>query len=166
MANDQPAELNRSLLDQMGSASGPAVRHDRLVDGALEVGGELQVTLSLDHGQLIVLDGGAGVDVDAYTAEAQTIGLAQFDGGIVVFTYTGSSVETPLRVRLRDRWPAIDACDHEYVVIAGLRCTTGEVRVLSPEETGGNERSLAVPAGAYGVLVCGDGFGHTERALR
>jgi hypothetical protein len=71
-------------------------------------------------------------------------------------------VETPLYVRLRDRRPAIDLGDHEHVVITGLRCTTGEVRVLSPAETGANERSLAVPAGAYGVLVCGSGFGHTD----
>jgi hypothetical protein len=76
----------------------------------------------------------AMIDVEAYTADAQRIGLAQFDRGVVVFTESNWSTETPLRIRLTDRRPRIELNAYEHVVLGGVCCTTGELRILSPEE--------------------------------
>jgi len=102
------------------------------------------------------------VDVDAYTAAAQAIGLAQFDRGIVIFTDSNWTSETPLRVRLTEAQPNVSLGEHEHVVMGGIECPTGELRIFSPEETGANERTLTLPPGLYGVIACGDGFGQAD----
>jgi hypothetical protein len=132
------------------------------MDAVLELGGQIDLSLSVDHGQFAVVDRDAIIDVDAYTDEAVAARLAQFDGGIVVFTDSAWTTSTPLRVRLTERRPDVDVAAYDLVVSGGVACATGELRIFSPEETGINERSLAVPAGGYGVMACGAGFGQTN----
>jgi len=52
------------------------------------------------------------------------------------------------------------SCDH--LVVGGVRCPSGELRIFSPEETGAHERAVFVPPGDYGLMVCGHGFGHAK----
>jgi hypothetical protein len=129
---------------------------------ALVPGSEVTFSLALDHGQFIVQDREADLDVDAYTAEAQAIGLASFNGGVVVVTDSHWTSSTELRISLATHRPSIDLTAHDRVVRAAIECKSGEFQIYSPEETGSNERSLTLPAGNYGLIVCGDGFGHAN----
>jgi len=129
---------------------------------ALEIGAPVDLSLSLDHGQFVVLDRDSVVDVDAYDDGSQATGIVQFDGGVVVFTDSHWSSQTPLRVNLGNEPPALDLAAVQHVVVSGIKCTSGELRILSPEETGANERTLILQAGSFGLLACGSGFGHAN----
>lgn len=115
--------------------------------------------VSVDHGQLMVFDRDSEIDIDAYDSEAQADGLAVWPGGVAVFCDSHWTSGTTVTITLVDEQPSIElaACDH--VVIAGLACPSGELRVFAPEETGMNERGVLLPPGDYGLAVCGDQFG-------
>jgi hypothetical protein len=128
----------------------------------LPPGRTAHLSLALDHGQFFVLDRDAIVDDDAYTGAAQRAGLAQFDGGIAVFTESAWSTATHVGIRLSDSRPTVDVSKRHHVVVGGLVCSSGQIRLFSPEGTGSNEQRLSLPIGTYGVIVCGDGFGRTD----
>jgi hypothetical protein len=121
----------------------------------------VDLLLTVDHGQFAALDRGAMIDVDAYTADAQRIGLAQFNRRLVVFTESSWTSETPLRIQLKDVRPRIDLNAYDRA-LGGVYCATGELRIFSPEETLVNERAVRVPIGRYGVVAAGDSFGQTD----
>jgi hypothetical protein len=134
-------------------ASAPGDRHD------LEVGEPVTLSIAVDHGQFIILDGQSEIDTDEYGQEASAAGLAQWSGGIAVFCdshWTGGT--TVVVTRVNDE-PSLELAAFDHVVLAGLSCATGRLHVFAPEETGVAERVLSLPAGSYAVLVCGDRFG-------
>ena len=90
------------------------------------------LSLALDHGQFFVLDRDAIVDDDSYTAAAQRAGLAQFDGGIAVFTESAWTRATHVRVRLSDSRPTVDVSRRHHVVLGGFVCPSGEIRIFRP----------------------------------
>ncbi len=126
------------------------------------LGSTVDLTLALDHGQFIVLDRNGEIDIDAYDKEAQAAGLARFAGGIVVFSESHWSTKTPLRVTLVEHRPALEIGAFEFVVVAGIDCPSGELRIFSPEETGSGERPIRLPPGTYGLCVGGSEFGNTD----
>ena len=121
-----------------------------------------RLSLALDHGQFLVLDRDAIVDDDAYTEAVQRVGLAQFDGGIAVFTESMWTKGTRVRIRLSESRPTVDVSRRNHAVLGGFVCPSGEIRAFSPEGTGSHEQRLSLPIGTYGVIVCGDGFGSTD----
>ncbi len=122
----------------------------------------VEFSLALDHGQFFVLDRGSEIDIDAYDADSQTIGLAQFSGAIVVFTESHWSTNTRLDVNLVDEPPTLEPSPYDHVVLAGIACPSGELRIFSPEETGAGERAVSLTPGTYGVILRGAEFGRAD----
>ena len=117
------------------------------MDAVLEPGGQVVLSLAIDHGQFAVLDRGAIIDVDAYSAYAQASGLAQFDGGIVVFTESNWTSGTPLHMHLAAQRPHVDLTAYDHVVGGGLACepaNSGSSHRRRPAGTSERSRSLRV----------------------
>lgn len=95
----------------------------------------------------------------AYDEDSQTIGLAQFSGGVIVFTESHWSTDTPLRITLAEERPIVDNRAYDHMAVAAFDCPSGELRIFSPKKIGGGERKCHLPPGKYGLLACGNGFG-------
>jgi hypothetical protein len=96
--------------------------------------GEARFELALDHSQFAVLDRRATIDIDAYTADASAIGLAQFDGGIVVFTESNWTTETRLDVRLAERRPVVESSRPKKPAWASVDQPLGDAAVIVAQD--------------------------------
>jgi hypothetical protein len=130
---------------------------------ALQPGGEVTVPVAVDHGQFIVRDCDAKLDIDSYGAEATRQGVAVWGAadGITVFTASGWT-DTRVTVALHDETPRIDVNESDHVVQAGLSIRSGRLQLHGPEDTESNEASVVVPSGTYSVIVSGTGFETTN----
>jgi hypothetical protein len=130
------------------------------VDHDLSRASAVTISVHLDHHQFLLMDRDSEPDEAAYDDPAATLdGLAAWDGGVAVFCESGWTTGTTVVVSLAQSEPAVDLDAFEHVVLAGLTCRSGVLRLLAPEETGAHERRLHLPPGRYGLLVCGDEFG-------
>jgi hypothetical protein len=128
----------------------------------LHPGQQVDLSLALDHGQFFVADRDSPIEIETYDDDSQAVGLAQFSDGVAVFTESHWSTDTSLRLRLAEERPNVEPACYDHVVVAGLECPSGELRIFSPEETGAAERAVALPSERYGLLVSGNGFGHAD----
>ena len=130
----------------------------------LEMGGELTVSVGIDHGQFIACDPARELDIDSYDDLAQRAGLAVWGnaGGLTVFTashWTSSTVT----VRLTLARPTVAAREWDHLVEAGLVLRSGRLNLYGPEDTNANESSVVVSPGTYSVIVSGKDFDATNQ---
>jgi hypothetical protein len=130
---------------------------------ALEPDGEVTVPISVDHGQFIVCDPAAELDIDSYGPKATRQGVALWGagGGLTVFTASHWTA-THVILALHDEKPRIDVDECDHVVEAGLSVRSGRLQLYGPEDTNLNEASVVVPSGTYSVIVSGKGFDTTN----
>ena len=102
-------------------------------------------------------------DPDAYTAEAQAAGLVAYDGGVAVLCDSHWTEATEVTVTRVPQEPDLDLSAVDRAVTALIRCPSGELHVVAPQETGFGERVLRLPPGEYELLVCGDRFGTGDK---
>jgi hypothetical protein len=129
----------------------------------LEPGDDVAVPVSVDHGQFIVCDPEAELDIDSYGTEATRQGVALWAsaGGITVFT-ASHWTKTLVTVALHDDRPRIDVDQWDHVVEAGLSIRGGRLHVYGPEDTNVREAAIVMPSRTYSVMVCGKGFDTTN----
>jgi hypothetical protein len=126
----------------------------------LDEGGSVALTLAVDHSQFLVVDRDSKLgDDDAYDSDAAATGLAVWADGVAVFCDSHWTTRTPVTLALADTEPTIDLDEFDHVVIAGLSCPSGELRIFGPEQTGAGELQVQLPGGMYGLAVCGAQFG-------
>lgn len=131
----------------------------RSVEQELEAGGEVTVRVGVDHGQFVVCDPDAELDIDSYGPAAQRDGLAIWGSGAGVTVFTASHwTKTVVTVRLVMERPARADGEWDHVVEAGLVLRSGRLNLYGPEDTAVNEASVVLPPGSYGLRVCGRDF--------
>jgi hypothetical protein len=130
---------------------------------AVEPGGEVTVPVAIDHGQFIVCDPDAKVDIDSYGEEATRQGVAPWSGGGGITVFTASRwTKTVVIVALHLEKPGIDIDQCDHLVEAGLSIRSGRLHLYGPEDTNANEASIVLPSGIYSVIVSGKGFDTTN----
>lgn len=123
------------------------------------------VTLKVhvDHREFFVMDRDSVADEAVYAdPTAFSDGLASWRDGVAVFCESGWTTDTTVLVALVATEPTVDLDAFDHVAVAGFDCPSGVLRVFAPEETGAHERCLRLPAGRYGLMVCGDQFGSRD----
>ena len=124
---------------------------------------EVEVAVRIDHGQLIVCDPAAELDIDSYGDPAQRQGLAQWRGNRGVTVFTASNwTETHVKVRLSSERPTVVVDEWDHVVEGGLIVSSGQLHLYGPEDTGANEAAINLPSGSYSLIVCGRNFESTN----
>jgi hypothetical protein len=129
----------------------------------LRVNCPVTLSVAVDHSQFLVRDRDSEIDVDAYDTTAHTNGLASWPGGVAVFCDSHWTEATTVVISLLETQPAVELSALDRIAIAGLSCPSGELVIYAPEETGITERRVSLPAGKYGLLVCGDQFGNGDQ---
>jgi hypothetical protein len=125
--------------------------------------GAVTVPIAVDHGQFLVRDHDALLDIDAYDEHSTRDGLALWGdrGGVTVFT-ASHWTHTDVTVRLEPQRPAIASADWDHLVEGGIVVPSGRLHLYGPEDTVSHEVSIAVPPGEYSLIACGRDFASTN----